>query len=132
MCLFLVIMKGSHSAVRRGRKSSGAAGLLCPLLGACLWAAVVGYKPVIIVHGLFDSSGDFKNLQRFINEVSDQSKDKLVQCGCFCWYSVERTTYTFYFPGVEMYSIYCRPYSLYNHMLSVHRVLHHAICTVPH
>lgn len=65
-------MKGSHSAItswRRGR-SSGAARLLYPLLGACLWAAVVGYKPVIIVHGLFDSSGDFKNLQSFINEVS--------------------------------------------------------------
>uniref|UniRef100_A0A8C6M395 palmitoyl-CoA hydrolase n=1 Tax=Nothobranchius furzeri TaxID=105023 RepID=A0A8C6M395_NOTFU len=49
-------------------KSSGAAALLCPLLGACLWSAVVGYKPVIVVHGLFDSSEDFKNLQRFINE----------------------------------------------------------------
>lgn len=53
---------------RRRRSSSGAAGLLWPLLGACLWASVVGYKPVIIVHGLFDSSGDFINLQRFINE----------------------------------------------------------------
>lgn len=40
------------------------------LLGACLWAAVVAYKPVVIVHGLFDSSGDFIHLQRFINEVS--------------------------------------------------------------
>ncbi|XP_071383601.1 lysosomal thioesterase PPT2 [Centroberyx affinis] len=60
-------MKGSHSAVS-SRRSSGAAGLLWPLLGACLWAAVVGYKPVIIVHGLFDSSGDFATLQRFINE----------------------------------------------------------------
>uniref|UniRef100_A0A8C6LXR8 palmitoyl-CoA hydrolase n=1 Tax=Nothobranchius furzeri TaxID=105023 RepID=A0A8C6LXR8_NOTFU len=49
-------------------RSSGAAALLCPLLGACLWSAVVGYKPVIVVHGLFDSSEDFKNLQRFINE----------------------------------------------------------------
>lgn len=53
---------------RRRRSSSGAAGLLWPLLGAYLWASVVGYKPVIIVHGLFDSSGDFINLQRFINE----------------------------------------------------------------
>ncbi|KAG7225460.1 hypothetical protein INR49_027454 [Caranx melampygus] len=52
----------------RRTASSGATRLLLPLLGACLWAAVVGYKPVIIVHGLFDSSGDFKNLQRFINE----------------------------------------------------------------
>lgn len=56
--------------MRRRRSSSGAAGLLWPLLGAYLWASVVGYKPVIIVHGLFDSSGDFINLQRFINEVS--------------------------------------------------------------
>ncbi|KAM6899913.1 lysosomal thioesterase PPT2 [Xenentodon cancila] len=60
-------MKGSCFSRRTGG-SSGAAALLCPLLGACLWAAVAGYKPVIIVHGLFDSSGDFKNLQRFINE----------------------------------------------------------------
>ncbi|CAF93932.1 unnamed protein product, partial [Tetraodon nigroviridis] len=42
--------------------------LLYPLLGACLWASVFGYKPVIIVHGLFDSSEDFKNLKRFINQ----------------------------------------------------------------
>lgn len=55
---------------RTRRRVSEAAGLMWPLLGACLWAAVVGYKPVIIVHGLFDSSDDFKNLQRFINEVS--------------------------------------------------------------
>ncbi|XP_026205795.1 lysosomal thioesterase PPT2b isoform X1 [Anabas testudineus] len=63
-------MKHSCSATssRCRMSSSGAAGLLYPLLGACLWAAVVAYKPVIIVHGLFDSSGDFKNLQRFINE----------------------------------------------------------------
>ncbi|KAF7210891.1 lysosomal thioesterase PPT2 isoform X1 [Nothobranchius furzeri] len=60
-------MKGSRFATERSR-SSGAAALLCPLLGACLWSAVVGYKPVIVVHGLFDSSEDFKNLQRFINE----------------------------------------------------------------
>lgn len=44
--------------------------MLYPLLGACLWASVLGYKPVIIVHGLFDSSEDFKNLKRFINQVS--------------------------------------------------------------
>uniref|UniRef100_A0A1A8MRP2 palmitoyl-CoA hydrolase n=2 Tax=Nothobranchius TaxID=28779 RepID=A0A1A8MRP2_9TELE len=60
-------MKGSRFATVRSR-SSGAAALLCPLLGAVLWSAVVGYKPVIVVHGLFDSSEDFKNLQRFINE----------------------------------------------------------------
>lgn len=75
-------MKGSHSAMLSPRKtircrgsssssSSGVTGLLYPLLVACLWAEVVGYKPVVIVHGLFDSSGDFKNLQRFINQVSD-------------------------------------------------------------
>lgn len=71
--LLEVVMKGFGCASlrrRRRRSSSGAAGLLWPLLGACLWASVVGYKPVIIVHGLFDSSGDFINLQRFINEVS--------------------------------------------------------------
>ncbi|TDH03948.1 hypothetical protein EPR50_G00147230 [Perca flavescens] len=63
------MMKDSHSALSsRRRRSSGTAGLLYPLLGACLWAAVVGYKPVIIVHGLFDSSGEFIHLQRFINE----------------------------------------------------------------
>uniref|UniRef100_A0A1A8NRB1 palmitoyl-CoA hydrolase n=1 Tax=Nothobranchius rachovii TaxID=451742 RepID=A0A1A8NRB1_9TELE len=60
-------MKGSRFVTVRSR-SSGAAALLCPLLGAVLWSAVVGYKPVIVVHGLFDSSEDFKNLQRFINE----------------------------------------------------------------
>ncbi|KAJ8334964.1 hypothetical protein SKAU_G00406030 [Synaphobranchus kaupii] len=41
---------------------------LWPLLFACLAATVIGYKPVIIVHGLFDSSSDFVNLLRFINE----------------------------------------------------------------
>ncbi|KAK5883499.1 hypothetical protein CesoFtcFv8_019824 [Champsocephalus esox] len=63
-------MKDSLPALssRRVRRISGAAGLLYPLLGAYLWAAAVGYKPVIIVHGLFDSSGDFKDLKRFINE----------------------------------------------------------------
>lgn len=59
---------------RSGTGSSSScrvAGLLYPLLGACLWASVVGFKPVVIIHGLFDSSGDFKNLLRFINQVSD-------------------------------------------------------------
>ncbi|KAM9737863.1 lysosomal thioesterase PPT2 isoform 1-T1 [Menidia menidia] len=60
-------MSGSCSVGSR-RRGGGAGGLLLPLLGACLWAAALGYKPVIIVHGLFDSSGDFVNLQRFINE----------------------------------------------------------------
>ncbi|MBN3308268.1 PPT2A thioesterase, partial [Amia calva] len=41
---------------------------LWPLLGACLWAAALGYKPVVIVHGLFDSSSDFQNLLAFINQ----------------------------------------------------------------
>lgn len=53
-----------------GTGSSWVAALLYPLLGACLWASAVGYKPVVIIHGLFDSSGDFKNLLRFINQVS--------------------------------------------------------------
>ena len=58
------------SPTRRSRgRGSGAAGLLWPLLAASLWAAGVGYKPVVIVHGLFDSSGDFRNLLRFINQV---------------------------------------------------------------
>uniref|UniRef100_A0A8C2J9S5 palmitoyl-CoA hydrolase n=1 Tax=Cyprinus carpio TaxID=7962 RepID=A0A8C2J9S5_CYPCA len=43
--------------------------------GACVWSLVavcvlcvcVAYKPVIIVHGLFDSPADFINLRRFIN-----------------------------------------------------------------
>lgn len=97
-------MKGSHSAMlsprrtmrSRGnsRSSSGVTGLLYPLLVACLWAEVVGYKPVVIVHGLFDSSGDFKNLLRFINQVSDPGDgarlafDFLIHnyyCCCFCW-----------------------------------------------
>lgn len=74
-------MKGSLSATTSRssrRSSSGAASLLCPLLGACLWAAVVAYKPVVIVHGLFDSSGDFINLQRFINEVSGRTEEECV------------------------------------------------------
>lgn len=64
------VMKSCLRSSRRRRQGSGVAGLLYPLLGACLWAAVVAHKPVIIVHGLFDSSEDFKNLLRFINEVS--------------------------------------------------------------
>lgn len=60
-------MKRIHSAVS-GQRKNGDARLLWSLLVACLWAAVIGYKPVIIVHGLFDSSGEFATLQRFINE----------------------------------------------------------------
>ncbi|RVE67113.1 hypothetical protein OJAV_G00114780 [Oryzias javanicus] len=53
----------------RWKRSTGAlTGLFLPLLGACFWAAAAAYKPVIIVHGLFDSSLDLLNLQRFINE----------------------------------------------------------------
>lgn len=81
--LFICTRRASNPAMsnprRRLRRSSTGsssskcrvAGLLYPLLGACLWASVVGYKPVVIIHGLFDSSGDFKNLLRFINQVSD-------------------------------------------------------------
>ncbi|XP_018596180.1 lysosomal thioesterase PPT2-A-like [Scleropages formosus] len=43
--------------------------ILWPLLGAYLaCAAVVGYKPVIIVHGLFDSSRTFGKLSTFIRQ----------------------------------------------------------------
>ncbi|KAF6735333.1 Lysosomal thioesterase PPT2-A [Oryzias melastigma] len=53
----------------RWKRSTGAlARLFLPLLGACFWAAGAAYKPVIIVHGLFDSSQNLLNLQRFINE----------------------------------------------------------------
>ncbi|CAB1351311.1 unnamed protein product [Coregonus sp. 'balchen'] len=60
-------MKGPSSAVFSRRKS-GATRLLWTLFGACLVAAVIGYKPVVIVHGLFDSSGQFVELLRFINQ----------------------------------------------------------------
>ncbi|XP_023665646.1 lysosomal thioesterase PPT2 [Paramormyrops kingsleyae] len=46
---------------------AAAARMLLPLVGACMAVAVLGYKPVIVVHGLFDSSSDFENLLRFIN-----------------------------------------------------------------
>lgn len=66
-------MSKPRRTMRSSSSSSccGVAALLYPLLGACLWASVVCYKPVVIIHGLFDSSGDFKNLLRFINQVSD-------------------------------------------------------------
>lgn len=69
---------GLRTTTRKTR-SSWVSALLFPLLGACLWASVVGYKPVIIVHGLFDSSEDFKNLKRFINQVICVTHVKLVQ-----------------------------------------------------
>ncbi|KAJ8273795.1 hypothetical protein GJAV_G00105600 [Gymnothorax javanicus] len=53
----------------RDSSRGGAVGVLWPLLLICLAATVIGYKPVIIVHGLFDSSSDFVNLLRFINET---------------------------------------------------------------
>ncbi|XP_064836645.1 lysosomal thioesterase PPT2-A-like isoform X2 [Oncorhynchus masou masou] len=59
-------MKGP-SAVSSRRKS-GVTRLLWTLFGACLVATVIGYKPVVIVHGLFDSSGVFVELLRFINQ----------------------------------------------------------------
>lgn len=62
-------MKGPSYAFSSRRKS-GATRLLWSLFGACLVAAVIGYKPVVIVHGLFDSSGEFVELLRFINQVS--------------------------------------------------------------
>ncbi|XP_043090046.1 lysosomal thioesterase PPT2 [Puntigrus tetrazona] len=37
------------------------------LLAVCVLCVCVAYKPVIIIHGLFDSSADFINLHRFIN-----------------------------------------------------------------
>lgn len=55
----------------------GAVRALWPLLFACLAATVIGYKPVIVVHGLFDGSSDFVNLLRFINEVRGGR-------GCLC------------------------------------------------
>uniref|UniRef100_A0A8C1YL40 Uncharacterized protein n=1 Tax=Cyprinus carpio TaxID=7962 RepID=A0A8C1YL40_CYPCA len=55
--------------------------------GACVWSLVavcvlcvcVAYKPVIIIHGLFDTSADFINLHRFINLVK-HSSDYIVMC----------------------------------------------------
>ncbi|XP_072530398.1 lysosomal thioesterase PPT2 isoform X2 [Salminus brasiliensis] len=46
----------------------GLLGLLVCLLASCLLAAVLSHRPVIIVHGLFDSSADFITLRRFINQ----------------------------------------------------------------
>ncbi|XP_061111315.1 LOW QUALITY PROTEIN: lysosomal thioesterase PPT2 [Conger conger] len=47
----------------------GAVRVLWPLLLACLAAQVIGYKPVIVVHGLFDGSSDFVNLLRFLSQT---------------------------------------------------------------
>jgi len=40
------------------------------LVAVCVLCVCVAYKPVIIVHGLFDTSADFINLHRFINLVN--------------------------------------------------------------
>lgn len=76
-------MKGSCLWTQTRWRSNWVSALLFPLLAACLWASVVGYKPVIIVHGLFDSSEDFKNLKRFINQVSCITNVELVSWNCF-------------------------------------------------
>ncbi|KAG7469624.1 hypothetical protein MATL_G00130790 [Megalops atlanticus] len=47
---------------------NGSAKLLSTFLGVCFAVAVVGYKPVIIVHGLFDGSKEFTYLVRLINQ----------------------------------------------------------------
>lgn len=40
-----------------------------PLLAVCVLCVCLAYKPVIIVHGLFDSSSNFNALISFINAV---------------------------------------------------------------
>ncbi|XP_066525854.1 lysosomal thioesterase PPT2 [Hoplias malabaricus] len=55
----------------RTRFSFSAITMLCVLnvgLLCCVLSAVWAHKPVIIVHGLFDSSADFTNLNKFINQ----------------------------------------------------------------
>ncbi|MCJ8735566.1 hypothetical protein PDJAM_G00248710 [Pangasius djambal] len=42
--------------------------LVCWLLLSSVCVCVLGYKPVIVIHGLFDTSADFINLQRYINQ----------------------------------------------------------------
>uniref|UniRef100_A0A8B9Q507 Lysosomal thioesterase PPT2 n=1 Tax=Apteryx owenii TaxID=8824 RepID=A0A8B9Q507_APTOW len=47
--------------------------LLLLLLGLLLLGLAApggSYRPVIVVHGLFDSPADFRHLRAFINEVS--------------------------------------------------------------
>ncbi|XP_051949400.1 lysosomal thioesterase PPT2-A-like isoform X3 [Xyrauchen texanus] len=38
------------------------------LLAVCVLCVCVAYKPVIVIHGLFDSSANFFNLHKFINQ----------------------------------------------------------------
>ncbi|XP_064206323.1 lysosomal thioesterase PPT2-A-like [Anguilla rostrata] len=52
----------------RGTRRSGASGFICMLLSVSFAVYVVGYKPVIIVHGLFDSPKELVNLSRFISK----------------------------------------------------------------
>ncbi|KAB5565322.1 hypothetical protein PHYPO_G00239980 [Pangasianodon hypophthalmus] len=42
--------------------------LVCCLLLCSVCVCVLGYKPVIVIHGLFDTSADFINLKRYINQ----------------------------------------------------------------
>uniref|UniRef100_A0A3P8VST8 palmitoyl-CoA hydrolase n=1 Tax=Cynoglossus semilaevis TaxID=244447 RepID=A0A3P8VST8_CYNSE len=67
-CRPSMLSRWSSSSSSNNNNVSEAHGLLYPLLLLYLCASVVSYKPVVIVHGLFDSSGDFRNLLRFINE----------------------------------------------------------------
>ncbi|KAL4629624.1 lysosomal thioesterase PPT2-like [Arapaima gigas] len=55
------------SSRRSGRGCRGSPWMLPPLVCAWLAAAVAAYRPVVVVHGLFDSSSDFDNLLRFID-----------------------------------------------------------------
>ncbi|XP_061075149.1 lysosomal thioesterase PPT2-A-like isoform X1 [Conger conger] len=47
---------------------NGVSELLCMLLSVSVAANVVGYKPVIIVHGLFDGPKELSGLECFINK----------------------------------------------------------------
>lgn len=44
---------------------------------------VLGCKPVIIIHGLFDTSADFINLKRFINQVKTPFLLVLILCSLY-------------------------------------------------
>ncbi|XP_026884336.2 lysosomal thioesterase PPT2 isoform X2 [Electrophorus electricus] len=50
------------------QRNCGQTRLLWTLLGSCFLSTVFGYKPVVVVHGLFDSSADFTDLNQFINQ----------------------------------------------------------------
>lgn len=76
-----MLSRWSSSSSSNNNNNSEAHGLLYPLLLLYLCASVVSYKPVVIVHGLFDSSGDFRNLLRFINEVGAYHELKVLLSG---------------------------------------------------